>query len=206
MCLVSSQRVDADSSGRVERGSMSKTFLKAYYAIDDPLEDLDGPPRSLGWWRRLRAATPQPTRKDVTFTSLKGWHSRLTLCEVLADRSDMVTRIVGEEVKDLYRGHYETARSVRLERGTPLGTVINVSPERQAEHVRRIVDTPAIALTEGRLDLLNGRTVEVYALDFPLKALPDENPFVLTLYEFQTPQPLSTLPHRGLQNFPNGRD
>ncbi|MBK5911230.1 hypothetical protein CCR85_06950 [Rhodothalassium salexigens] len=179
---------------------MSRTLIKAYYALDDPMADLEVQPASLAWWRGLCRRCDRPTRRDLDFAELRGWHSRLMLCEVLADASDMVTRIVGEEVKDLFTGQVEPKPHLRFDRGTRLGTIIDVSPERQRAHVRRIVDTPAIAVTQGWLELLNGRQVGLFALDYPLFAAAGENRYVITFFEVQAGDALDAMPHKGLRD------
>lgn len=177
---------------------MQKTFAFAYYPAFEDLPPLERLTPSFDWWRAILARGGPPTRKSIDFPDLKGWHSRLTLCRILPDRSDMVVHIVGEEVKDLYNG-FGVRGGVSIERGTRMRALIEVSETAQREHIGKILEGPAISVTHGRLRLVNGRDMEVYAIDFPLAALSGEDPYVLTLYQFDLDPTERGLPNDGWQ-------
>ncbi len=178
---------------------MSRTFAIDYFPVDAADLELGSLTRYLDWWRSFTQTHPYPTRNDLNFRDFRGWHSHMTLCAAVDGNSDLELRIIGEEVKSLFAGGGGSGR-VQLERGTRLGEVIEVSPERQRAHVQKIVDTPAIALTQGLLKLGSGRAVDVFCLDFPLAPLPDETAFVLSIYDFSIPSSERYLPHQGLSD------
>ncbi|GAB4577120.1 MAG: hypothetical protein Tsb008_22640 [Rhodothalassiaceae bacterium] len=177
---------------------MQKTFAFAYYPAFDALPPNTRLQPYFDWWRSIVAREGRPSRKSVGFADLRGWHSRLTLCRVLADRSDMVVHIVGEEVKDLYNSH-GAGGGVLIARGTHMRALIEVTKEAQRRHLAQILDGPSIAITRGRLRLINGRNMDVFAIDFPLAPLGNEEPYILTLYDFDLDPLERGLPNDGWQ-------
>lgn len=179
---------------------MSRTFAIDYFPVDAPLPELGLLEPYLNWWREFVRNAPKPTRHDLNFRDFRGWHSHLTLCAAVDDDSDLELRIIGEEVKALYAGPPDRKR-VDLDRGMRLGKIIEVSAERQRNHIRKIVRTPAISLTQGLLKLGSGREIDVFCLDFPLAPVPGETAFVLSVYDFSIPAEERYLPHQGLSDF-----
>ncbi|RMB02873.1 hypothetical protein [Eilatimonas milleporae] len=158
---------------------MSRTFAERYCPLDRDLPSLGALDAVTGWWRGLISRTPAPRKDDIDFKDLRGWHAKLTLAEVLPDCSDMIARIVGEDVAFLYRG--------QLKRGVRFGDMIDVSPDSQAEHIRKIVLGNTMALNRGLLLLSTGQTVKATAIDFPLAAAPGKPVHIITFYDFRMP-------------------
>ncbi|GER01699.1 hypothetical protein JCM17845_23220 [Iodidimonas gelatinilytica] len=179
---------------------MAQRFAFAYYPAFGALPDLGALNTYAKWWAGLVVRQGKPTRKSVSFTDLRGMHSRFTLCRVLEDNEDMVAHIVGEEVKALFKS-YHAGKSLSFRKGTRIRELIDVSAIDQKRHLQKVTSGPSIALNRGRLTLINGRSIDVFALDFPLHPLPGEQPFVLTLYDFNIPPEDRGVPHSGLSAY-----
>ena len=149
------------------------------------------------WWRKIVRRDHVPTRKDIAFTDLRGLHSRITLCQVLEDRSGMVARIVGEDVKALFR-NYLPEDDPGHEAGVHLRELVQMDRLQQDAHVRLVADGSNIGISSGTLALATRRTLDISALDFPLAPEPGETPHILTIYDFEMEFQDRNVPHYGL--------
>jgi hypothetical protein len=166
--------------------ALARTAAFFYYPAYDPIPDLGPLNPYIEWWSRLLSQNSRPTRKDLRFQDLAGWHARLTLCHVLEDGSDMVAHIVGEDVKALFKSVVND-RHLDFTKGTRLRDLIDVDSEAQRQHLAKITLIPSIAISKGELTLVNDRKIAIASLDFPLMPAPDETPYVLSLYDFEAP-------------------
>lgn len=174
-----------------------QNFYTEYYPAYAEVPDLGHLSVYICWWKKILARDRTPTRKDIAFGDLRGLHSRISLCRILEDRSAMAVRIVGEDVKNLFR-NYRLKKDLYFSNALHLRDLVGVKREMQDSHLRRIADDHCLAVSRGSLILTTRRTAEISAIDFPLAPLVNETPHVLTIYDFGSDFPYRNTPHYGL--------
>ncbi|WP_374764731.1 hypothetical protein [Yunchengibacter salinarum] len=164
-----------------------RTEAEKYFPDPFGLPDLPPFDDLISWWQGLVRTHGRPTRHHIQFRDLQGWHSRLTISEALPDRSDLLVRLVGEDVADLFEGH--------LAPGARLSQVMGISPNNQRLHVGHLIEQGCLALTSGKIRLSNGAAIAARALDFPLTNEDGPNQ-VLTFYDFTLPLIFKNIPRQ----------
>lgn len=149
-----------------------------YYSFTGPFGEIpDDLHEITDWWKTIVARDVKPTRGSVGFRDLRGWHSNVTLSEILPDQSDMSALIVGDEVSHIFNG--------RLTKGTVYKDVFYVSEEDQKTHIQQIA-SGYIAVNTAANTLRDGTRTRISCVDLPLfDAAKSDISHVLTIYNIR---------------------
>lgn len=131
-----------------------------FYPMDGELPVIPGFETVIDLYRRKREGRSMPSRKQITFQDLRGWHSAFFLIEFGQDLVEGYMRILGETYKTLYGGELWQGMSVADTKSPSLHDI--------DDYFRELLTGPFIGRYRGYLPHVGREHVFADIIDLPV--------------------------------------
>ena len=154
-----------------------KPLVLKLYPVSEPLPQIKIFDTFIQLWDKKRGGNLMPQRDDFSFRDLKGWHSRISICEYI-DGIDLRIVLAGEEWLEAYKGFGW--------KGMLMSEMDYFDNAGLLRFYREVREQPAFGYFTGRLPIAGRGHVTIDSLDLPIRNAAGDVAFKFSLINLHT--------------------